>query len=150
MYVPIYPAIHCSCWAQQTTSFLGIPGTTWGISYLLVKSKLVLTAFRASTHQLFCQNSRVVTRTAPQLVRQTTQVCLHNVADRSMLLCLVGLCADETLMPLLGKRIMITAPRQYASKLAACLITAGARPVWLPSISITRINDQSLGAVSRP
>lgn len=71
---------------------------------------------------------------------------MHN---RSVLLHLFGVCADEKLMPLLGKRIMITAPRQYASKLASCLITAGARPVWLPSISITRISDQKLDAVSR-
>ena len=71
-------------------------------------------------------------------------------ADRSALLRLAGVFADERLMPLLGKRIMMTAPRQYASKLASCLVTAGARPVWLPSISITRINDQSLGAVRKP
>lgn len=60
----------------------------------------------------------------------------------------IGMCADEGLMPLLGKRIMITAPRQYASKLASCLITAGARPVCLPSITITQISDQKLHAVS--
>ncbi len=47
--------------------------------------------------------------------------------------------ADESQMPLIGKRIMITAPRQYAHKLAAHLIMAGARPVWVPSISITHI-----------
>lgn len=58
--------------------------------------------------------------------------------------------ADEKLMPLLGKRILITAPRQYASKLASCLITAGAQPVCLPSITITRINDHNLIAVSQP
>lgn len=56
--------------------------------------------------------------------------------------------ADEKLMPLLGKRIMITAPRQYATKLASCLIAAGARPVWLPSITITHITRQNLSAVS--
>ena len=69
--------------------------------------------------------------------------------DMSEMLHLSGVSADEKLMPLLGKRILITAPRQYATKLASCLITSGARPVWLPSISITRINDQSLGAVSQ-
>lgn len=47
--------------------------------------------------------------------------------------------ADESQMPLIGKRIMITAPRQYAHKLAAYLVMAGARPVWVPSISITHI-----------
>ena len=52
-----------------------------------------------------------------------------------------GVCggADESQMPLIGKRIMITAPRQYAHKLAAYLVMAGARPVWVPSISITHI-----------
>ena len=70
--------------------------------------------------------------------------------DRSEVLHLFGVSADEKQMPLLGKRILITAPRQYASKLASCLITAGAWPVWLPSISITSINDRSLGAVSQP
>ena len=52
------------------------------------------------------------------------------------------LIADEGQMPLLGKRIMITAPRQYAAKLASRLVTAGARPVWVPSISITPIPEQ--------
>ena len=57
--------------------------------------------------------------------------------------------ADEQLMPLVGKRIMITAPRQYATKLASSLIAAGARPVWLPSIIITHITDQDLSSVSQ-
>lgn len=56
--------------------------------------------------------------------------------------------ADEKLMPLLGKRVMITAPRQYAAKLASCLIAAGARPVWVPSITITHIMDPNLSSVS--
>ncbi|KAL3147544.1 hypothetical protein ABBQ38_014597 [Trebouxia sp. C0009 RCD-2024] len=60
-----------------------------------------------------------------------------------------GPLQDEKLMPLLGKRIMITAPRQYATKLASCLIAAGARPVWLPSITITHITRQNLSAVSK-
>lgn len=51
-------------------------------------------------------------------------------------------------MPLVGKRIMITAPRQYASKLASCLIAAGAWPVWVPSITITHIMDRDLNSVS--
>lgn len=76
-------------------------------------------------------------------------ICLQYAGSMSIPSPLVGMSADEQLMPLLGKRIMITAPRQYASKLASCLITAGARPVWLPSISITRISDQKLGAVSK-
>lgn len=56
--------------------------------------------------------------------------------------------ADESQMPLIGKRIMITAPRQYAHKLAAYLIMAGARPVWVPSISITHIRHEDKSKVS--
>lgn len=51
-------------------------------------------------------------------------------------------------MPLIGKRIMITAPRQYAHKLAAYLIMAGARPMWVPSISITHIQHEDKSKVS--
>lgn len=56
-------------------------------------------------------------------------------------MCVCCCVTDEVQMPLLGKRIMITAPRQYAAKLAARLITAGARPVWLPSITITPLPE---------
>ena len=56
--------------------------------------------------------------------------------------------ADESQLPLSGKRIMITAPRQYAHKLAAYLIMAGARPVWVPSISITHIRQKDKSKVS--
>ena len=43
---------------------------------------------------------------------------------------------------------MITAPRQYANKLASLLISAGARPVWLPAISITHLTDATQVQVS--
>lgn len=36
---------------------------------------------------------------------------------------------------------MITAPRQYASKLAALLVAAGARPIWVPAISISHVTN---------
>ncbi|GFH23216.1 HEM4 domain-containing protein, partial [Haematococcus lacustris] len=45
--------------------------------------------------------------------------------------------------PLLGKRILITAPRQYAHKLAAKLVAAGARPLWVPGVSITALTPGS-------
>ncbi|KAF6261973.1 Uroporphyrinogen-III synthase HemD-domain-containing protein [Scenedesmus sp. NREL 46B-D3] len=44
-------------------------------------------------------------------------------------------------LPLLNRRILITAPRQYASKLAALLVDAGARPTWVPGIAISRLSD---------
>jgi hypothetical protein len=50
---------------------------------------------------------------------------------------LVG--ADE--LPLSHRRIMFTSPRQYAQKLAARLTERGARPVWVPSIEITRLQS---------
>ena len=47
--------------------------------------------------------------------------------------------ADE--MPLWGARIMITAPRQYAARLSSQLVDAGARPVWVPAIQVTRLQE---------
>ncbi|KAK9830107.1 hypothetical protein WJX72_009827 [[Myrmecia] bisecta] len=49
--------------------------------------------------------------------------------------------AGSTDLPLLGKRIMITAPRQYAQKLSGRLMAAGARPIWVPAIQTTHLND---------
>ncbi|KAI8476767.1 MAG: tetrapyrrole biosynthesis, uroporphyrinogen III synthase [Monoraphidium minutum] len=58
-------------------------------------------------------------------------------------------------LPLRNKRVMLTAPRQYAGRLASLLITAGAAPVWLPGIEITRLSggqcgelDAALGSLS--
>ncbi|WIA22644.1 hypothetical protein OEZ86_009619 [Tetradesmus obliquus] len=45
-------------------------------------------------------------------------------------------------LPLLNKRILITAPRQYASKLTALLVDAGARPTWVPGVAISRLSEQ--------
>mmetsp|Transcript_36733 Transcript_36733/g.93900 ORF Transcript_36733/g.93900 Transcript_36733/m.93900 type:complete len:342 (-) Transcript_36733:44-1069(-) len=44
-------------------------------------------------------------------------------------------------LPLSGRRVMITAPRQYAAKLAGRLIDAGAQPVWTPAVTITALDD---------
>ncbi|GBF89716.1 uroporphyrinogen-III synthase [Raphidocelis subcapitata] len=40
---------------------------------------------------------------------------------------------------------MLTAPRQYAGRLAGLLIAAGAQPVWLPGIEITRLPSDQCG-----
>jgi hypothetical protein len=34
------------------------------------------------------------------------------------------------------------APRQYASKLAGLLIDAGAQPLWVPGVSISRLVEE--------
>ncbi|KAK9845437.1 hypothetical protein WJX81_006417 [Elliptochloris bilobata] len=44
-------------------------------------------------------------------------------------------------LPLWGVRVMLTAPRQYAARLSARLVDAGARPVWVPAIQVTRLRD---------
>eukprot|EP00193_Tetraselmis_chui_P004231 CAMPEP_0177753046 /NCGR_PEP_ID=MMETSP0491_2-20121128/1243_1 /TAXON_ID=63592 /ORGANISM="Tetraselmis chuii, Strain PLY429" /LENGTH=93 /DNA_ID=CAMNT_0019268289 /DNA_START=174 /DNA_END=452 /DNA_ORIENTATION=- len=44
-------------------------------------------------------------------------------------------------LPLCGRRVMITAPRQYAHKLSGRLMEAGAQPVWLPAIAITALTE---------
>lgn len=36
---------------------------------------------------------------------------------------------------------MVTAPRQYATKLTTKLMAAGARPLWLPTIQIAELRD---------
>eukprot|EP00878_Enallax_costatus_P010631 GHUV01011106.1.p1 GENE.GHUV01011106.1~~GHUV01011106.1.p1 ORF type:complete len:197 (+),score=44.33 GHUV01011106.1:127-717(+) len=45
-------------------------------------------------------------------------------------------------LPLHNKRILVTAPRQYASKLTSLLVAAGARPIWVPGVSISRLTEQ--------
>eukprot|EP00882_Tetradesmus_deserticola_P010386 GHRQ01010970.1.p1 GENE.GHRQ01010970.1~~GHRQ01010970.1.p1 ORF type:complete len:177 (+),score=37.96 GHRQ01010970.1:1282-1812(+) len=44
-------------------------------------------------------------------------------------------------LPLFNKRILTTAPRQYASKLTALLVDAGARPTWVPGVAISRLSE---------
>mmetsp|Transcript_16947 Transcript_16947/g.23406 ORF Transcript_16947/g.23406 Transcript_16947/m.23406 type:complete len:351 (+) Transcript_16947:77-1129(+) len=46
-------------------------------------------------------------------------------------------------LPLYGKRVLITAPRQYASRLATLLIDSGAQPIWVPAIQICETKDHS-------
>ncbi|GLC70787.1 hypothetical protein PLESTF_001033200 [Pleodorina starrii] len=47
-------------------------------------------------------------------------------------------------LPLLGKHIIVTAPRQYSQKLAAKLINAGARPLVVPAVQITELPPEDL------
>eukprot|EP00775_Hariotina_reticulata_P009061 gene9061-9231_t len=42
-------------------------------------------------------------------------------------------------LPLHNKRVLVTAPRQYASKLVSLLVSAGSRPVWVPGVEICRL-----------
>jgi uroporphyrinogen-III synthase len=51
-----------------------------------------------------------------------------------------GTYADKTSLPLHGKRIMLTAPRQYAERLTARIVEAGARPIWIPAIETTHLS----------
>ena len=44
-------------------------------------------------------------------------------------------------LPLWGRRILVTGPRQYAGRLAAPLAAAGARVVAMPCIAIQRLED---------
>jgi len=45
-------------------------------------------------------------------------------------------------IPLGGRRIMITAPRLYAARLAAPLLDAGARVQWLPTIETSSLTNE--------
>lgn len=58
--------------------------------------------------------------------------------------------ADASELPLWGRRIMVTGPRQYAGKLAGLLLAAGARPVWLPTIAIRRLTEPAHLQVGLP
>lgn len=46
-------------------------------------------------------------------------------------------------LPLLGKRILLTTPRNYAAPLAEMLVTRGARPVLMPTNEIWPLDDYS-------
>jgi uroporphyrinogen-III synthase len=64
---------------------------------------------------------------------------------------LAGLAADHAprqtdlvaraSLPLYGKTILYTAPRNYAGRLGQLLIERGARPVWMPTITIEPVAD---------
>lgn len=49
--------------------------------------------------------------------------------------------AGRGALPLSDRRVLLTAPRQYAEKLAGKLVEAGARPLWVPAIQITRLQS---------
>jgi hypothetical protein len=53
-----------------------------------------------------------------------------------MRMCLPAAAAE---LPLWGRRVLVTAPRQYAGRLAAPLAAAGARVLTLPCIAIRRL-----------
>ncbi|MCC7257059.1 MAG: uroporphyrinogen-III synthase [Gammaproteobacteria bacterium] len=44
-------------------------------------------------------------------------------------------------LPLYGKTILYTAPRNYAGRLGQLLIERGARPIWMPTITIEPVAD---------
>lgn len=50
---------------------------------------------------------------------------------------------DRGTFPLLGKRILLTTPRNYAAPLAEMLVLRGARPVWMPTNEIWPLDDYS-------
>ncbi|KAF5841511.1 Uroporphyrinogen-III synthase HemD-domain-containing protein [Dunaliella salina] len=54
---------------------------------------------------------------------------------------------SEKDLPMLHKRVMVTAPRQYAHKLAGQLLLAGARPLWVPSVAINPVSPEKLGSL---
>mmetsp|Transcript_6399 Transcript_6399/g.14237 ORF Transcript_6399/g.14237 Transcript_6399/m.14237 type:complete len:359 (-) Transcript_6399:803-1879(-) len=49
--------------------------------------------------------------------------------------------AGDQELPLLDKRILVTAPRQYAQKLCTKLTAAGARALWVPGVRITSLQE---------
>ena len=52
-----------------------------------------------------------------------------------------SLTAAPAELPLWGRRILVTGPRQYAGRLAAPLAAAGARVVAMPCITIQRLEE---------
>jgi len=44
-------------------------------------------------------------------------------------------------LPLLGKRVFLTTPRNYAGLLTQLLVLRGARPIWSPTIEIWPLDD---------
>jgi len=51
--------------------------------------------------------------------------------------------SSDSALPLAGRRILITAPRAYATALAARLVAAGARPLWVPGVVTRRLSSGS-------
>jgi len=47
-------------------------------------------------------------------------------------------------LPLYGKTVLYTTPRNYAGRLGQLLIERGARPVWMPTIYIEQVPDHSI------
>lgn len=53
---------------------------------------------------------------------------------------IASLAAGDNL-PLHDRRILVTAPRQYASKLCSKVLGAGGRPLWLPTIQVAELRE---------
>lgn len=51
---------------------------------------------------------------------------------------------DRATLPLYGKTVLFTTPRNYAGRLGQLLIEAGARPIWMPTITIDPVPDHSV------
>lgn len=66
--------------------------------------------------------------------------CLTGAQSVSSLPSLVA--PDE--LPLYGKTILFTAPRNYAGRLGGILIEHGARPIWMPTIVIEPLADYAV------
>eukprot|EP00892_Ulva_mutabilis_P012592 jgi/Ulvmu1/9705/UM055_0043.1 len=49
--------------------------------------------------------------------------------------------APASSRPLHNRRVIVTGPRQYASKLTGLLLDAGARPLWVPCVEISALED---------
>ena len=48
---------------------------------------------------------------------------------------------DKKSLPLYGKHVLFTTPRNYAAKLARLLVLRGALPIWMPTIVIEPMHD---------
>ena len=73
---------------------------------------------------------------AAQLAPVAAKAGAHKTIDRA----LIG--RDE--MPLYGKTILYTTPRNYAGRLGRYLIEHGARAIWMPTIVIEPMPDYSV------
>ena len=68
---------------------------------------------------------------------------LPGLAGAQSISALPSLVARDDL-PLYGKTILFTAPRNYAGRLGGILIEHGARPIWMPTIVIEPLADYSI------
>jgi len=50
----------------------------------------------------------------------------------------------DSLLPLAGKRVLVTSPRVDAAPLTAALVSAGARPLWWPLVEVAPLPEAEL------